>query len=318
VLDILIIGAGMSGLTAGRRLHAAGWGVAVVDKGRVPGGRMATRSFEGGRFDYGAQFFTLRDDALAAMAAEWQAVGLAEPWTQYRFRAPRGMRSIAERLAEDLDVRTGVTVARIAGGGEQWRAWTMAGEELTARTILLTAPVPQSLALLDAGGVVLDEDSRLLLRRAQYRKCLTVLARVDSPVQLGERGFAEPGDGVLSWVADNYVKGVSGEPGALTLHATAEFSERNWETSSAEVLQRMMAAAEPYLQGRGKAFYVHRWRYAEPVETLPHPFHAVGRLVFAGDVFGGPRVGGAVRSGAAAAEYLLRSYPPAASQSSEA
>jgi hypothetical protein len=278
---------------------------------------MATRSFEGGRFDYGAQFFTLRDDALAAMAEEWRAEGLVEPWTQYRYRAPKGMRSIAERLAAGLDVRTGVTVACVSGDGEQWRVRTAAGEELAARAVVLTAPVPQSLALLEAGGVALDEESLTLLQRARYRKCLTVLARVEPPVRLGEKGFAEPDGGVLRWVADNHAKGVSSEPGSLTLHATAEFSERNWETSSAEVLQRMLAAAEPYLEGRGKAFYLHRWRYAEPVETLPQPYHAAGGLVFAGDVFGGPRVGGATTSGASAAEYLVRTYPLADSQSSE-
>ncbi|MEY3368848.1 MAG: hypothetical protein RI973_2003, partial [Bacteroidota bacterium] len=37
--DVLIIGAGIAGLSAARRLHTAGWQVAVFDKGRGPGGR---------------------------------------------------------------------------------------------------------------------------------------------------------------------------------------------------------------------------------------------------------------------------------------
>jgi predicted NAD/FAD-dependent oxidoreductase len=42
-MRILVIGAGLAGLTAARRLQDRGHTVVVVDKGRAPGGRMATR-----------------------------------------------------------------------------------------------------------------------------------------------------------------------------------------------------------------------------------------------------------------------------------
>ncbi|MEM1053678.1 MAG: FAD-dependent oxidoreductase, partial [Pseudomonadota bacterium] len=60
--DTLIIGAGMAGLSCGTALAAGGIDVCLLDKGRGPGGRMATRRAEiGGQavsFDHGAQYFT--------------------------------------------------------------------------------------------------------------------------------------------------------------------------------------------------------------------------------------------------------------------
>ena len=59
----------MAGLTAARCLLRAGCDVAVLDDGRSPGGRLATRELAGGaRADSGAQFFTIRSELFAAAA----------------------------------------------------------------------------------------------------------------------------------------------------------------------------------------------------------------------------------------------------------
>lgn len=69
--DILIIGAGISGLVCATELQRAGLNVCLVDKGRGVGGRMATRRMGGGRLDHGAQFFTVRDARFRAYVEEW-------------------------------------------------------------------------------------------------------------------------------------------------------------------------------------------------------------------------------------------------------
>ncbi len=295
----------MAGLAAGQRLQSAGWRVTIVDKGRVAGGRMATRTFDEGRFDYGAQFFTTRDDSFAELARPWIASGLAVPWTEHRFRSAEGMRAVAETLAAGLDVRTGVKVVRVESAGGGWTVELETGETVQTGKLLLTPPVPQSLALLEQGGVELEAADRGVLEQASYWKCVTILVRVEGTTQVGENGFAEPGDGVLAWVGDNQAKGVSAMPGCLTLHGTREFSEAHWDEPQAVAVHAMLAAAEPYFSGRVRSYYLHRWRYAEPAMQMPELFHAVDRLVFAGDVFGGGRVGGAVASGLAAANYLV-------------
>ena len=59
--DVIVIGAGVSGLLAAARCATASSRVVVFDKGRGVGGRLATRRTDSGVFDHGAQFFTARD-----------------------------------------------------------------------------------------------------------------------------------------------------------------------------------------------------------------------------------------------------------------
>ncbi|MSO32728.1 MAG: FAD-dependent oxidoreductase, partial [Ilumatobacteraceae bacterium] len=59
---VVVVGAGIAGLTAARALSHAGHSVIVLDKGRSVGGRMATRRIGDATVDHGAQFFTVRSD----------------------------------------------------------------------------------------------------------------------------------------------------------------------------------------------------------------------------------------------------------------
>ena len=79
-MQVLVVGAGLSGLLAARELKRRGQAVEVVDKGRGVGGRLATRRLGPGRADTGAQFFTVRSPAMQAMLHEWQEAGLVYHW----------------------------------------------------------------------------------------------------------------------------------------------------------------------------------------------------------------------------------------------
>ncbi len=78
IWDVLIIGAGLAGLSAANDLHQAGLKVLVVDKGRGLGGRLAGRRIGDPTFDHGAQFMTARDSRLTASVAQRIKAGLAE------------------------------------------------------------------------------------------------------------------------------------------------------------------------------------------------------------------------------------------------
>ncbi len=55
--DAIIIGAGLGGLTAGAFLSKAGKKVLVVEKNNIIGGRCSSRTWDGFRFDVGADYF---------------------------------------------------------------------------------------------------------------------------------------------------------------------------------------------------------------------------------------------------------------------
>lgn len=74
---VLIIGAGIAGLTAARALTFSGVSAVVIDKGRGVGGRIATRRLSDGQaYDHGALRFTAQDGAVASLASSWEAEGL--------------------------------------------------------------------------------------------------------------------------------------------------------------------------------------------------------------------------------------------------
>jgi hypothetical protein len=75
--DVLVIGAGMAGLSAATALQKAGFKPLILDKGKQLGGRMANRRVGGATFDHGAQFVTARDPRFAALLEEAEIAGRA-------------------------------------------------------------------------------------------------------------------------------------------------------------------------------------------------------------------------------------------------
>ena len=72
---IVVIGAGIAGLTAAYELKKAGQDVLVLDKNDYVGGRMANVDWEGFQVDIGAKFVTTADKSLTGMVEE---MGLAD------------------------------------------------------------------------------------------------------------------------------------------------------------------------------------------------------------------------------------------------
>ena len=118
--EILIIGAGMAGLSCASALSKAGRDVRILDKGRGPGGRMAARRAEiGGElvsFDHGAQFFTARDAAFAEQVEKWHSAGIVARWPAASDEAwigTPGMNAPIREMAESLNVHWGTRALTI-------------------------------------------------------------------------------------------------------------------------------------------------------------------------------------------------------------
>lgn len=306
----LIIGAGIAGLLLARRLVAAGATVVLLEKSRGVGGRMATKRLDGAVFDQGAQFFTGRDPAVAALAAEWAAAGLVRDWggaEHPRYVSPAGMTAVPKHLAEGLDIRREHKALAVRRTAEGWVVELENRPPLAAARLVLTAPVPQALALLAAGAVPLPPPLAAELATLDYHPCLALLLALDGPAAVPPGGVA-PAAGPVRWLADNTAKGVAPGPGsALTVHTTPEFAQAHYQASETEVLALLGPALAPWLGGaRPRTVALHRWRYSEPRQTFRSPclWLPEWQLGLAGDAFGGPKVGGAILSGLALAAAL--------------
>jgi predicted NAD/FAD-dependent oxidoreductase len=321
----VVVGAGISGLLAARELQAAGWRVAVFEKERRVGGRMATRRLGGGTFDLGAQFFTVRSERFGGLVDGWLAAGVVRGWTRGfvdaqgrrnddgypRYRGSEGMISIPKYLARGLDVRTGEAVVEANVRGEVWEVRTESGTQEAGTALLLTAPVPQSVALVGSGGFELPVEARRRLERISYDPCLALTVLVDGPTGVPEPGGVQIKGEPLDWIGDNRRKGIS-EASGITVHAGPRWSREHFEADEARITDSLLRFAGIQL-GFGLVPRVvetslTRWRYSWVGRSHPEPcLLASGTtpLLFAGDAFGGAKVEGAALSGLAAADKLL-------------
>lgn len=315
---VIILGAGMAGLTAARALQDAGQPVIVLEKGRGVGGRMATRRLGEAVCDHGAQFITAREPVFAERVRQWQAAGALVEWCRGfngaddghpRYRGRPSMTSTPKLLAAGLPVQLQQRATAIARDKTQWRVATEAGPVFTSTSLVLTPPVPQSLALLKAGGVELPGGIMNSLSAIRYEPCLAVMALLDGPAAVPAPGALQLEAGPVAWLADNHAKGISPIP-CVTIHASGEFSSAHWDDDRDAVGRALIDAVRPWLgASRVQEFQVHGWRYSRPIQTLPERSILACEnpgLVFAGDAFGDARrVEGAALSGLAAAEMVL-------------
>lgn len=320
IFDCVVVGAGASGLTAASVLQQGGKRVRTVDKGRGVGGRMATRQIGEHRFDHGAQVLVGTSQELRNAISGRADNALLRPLPEFPLHSGttvtfgplggvNGMSSLAKSLASGLVIEVGVRIGSVCWADGHWQLISESGRVLVARSIVLTPPVPQTVELIENSNLHLPSPIERSLRTIAYEPCLALMIIGDPAVLRLESGFVRPSSGGVELLVDNYWKGVSAVPGAITLHGLAEFSQAMFQSSDEEIASEMLRDAGGYLTAPPVTWQVHRWRYSRAVVRLAdsclittHP----GLLAFAGDGFGPGEIEGAVQSGRQAAEELLR------------
>jgi predicted NAD/FAD-dependent oxidoreductase len=317
-----VIGAGIAGLTAARRLAAAGLEVELLDKGRRPGGRLSTRRAESLAFDHGAQYFTCRDPDFAPIVEDWCSRGIAAPWEApicsltrgavspagadaVRYVGVPGMSALARDLERGLSLRCQWTVASLEGTPRERRLRSAQGRTLEGFDVVLIAtPAPQALPLLAPSRELAER-----VRRVEMQPCLAVMLRLEEPLGL-DLGGAFVSDSPLRWIARNDSKPGRPPGECWVLHAAPEWSE-------ARIAEPPESAIEPLVEALGEALgrdlprvafaSAHRWRHALTRTPLEAPclWDPATRLGACGDWAVGGRVEGAFLSGARLAEAVL-------------
>ena len=345
--DVVIVGAGIAGLSAATELVANGRRVVVLEKSRGVGGRMATRRVGEAVCDHGAQFFTVRGPAFGGMVAEAHKAAAVATWCEgfsqaasigavvtpandghARWRGMSGMTDLSKRLVAKLPtdrcvVQTAVTVAAISVADGRVSIALDPGHEagepiiMHAAAAIVTSPVPQSLDLFAAGGL-LGGDGRIApeihqqLATVHYDPSFALMLALNRPSRVPPPGGIQFAGGPISWLADNQQKGISTVP-SLTVHASGAFSRQHFDDPPEQVAAALIDLVRPWIDGDPATTIVeqslHRWKFATPTTIIPAPLVAAVTsppIVCCGDTFGGPKVEGAASSGLAAGRWVAR------------
>lgn len=315
---ILIVGAGMAGVTMARTLADAGAAVVVTEKGRTIGGRMASRRTDHGTFDHGAQYVTGKSPPFRAVLTGLSNKGTVAYWKptgrdrtlEWHVGVP-SMNEMLWPLTGGYDLRTSTTVARIERDGEGLAVGLQphGEDEATERfdRVLLTVPAPQGERLIGHLGAPFDR-----FGEASYAPCWTLMAAFAE--RLGTEHDVhrlDPGDpSPIDWAARNSRKPErEGSHDLWVANGAPDWTRANLERERDEVVPDLLAALGNVLGldlPEPAHAAAHRWRYSRVERPLGEPFLLSddGRLGACGDWCLAPRVEAAFESGRALADAV--------------
>lgn len=319
--SVAIVGAGMAGLSCARHLADAGVAVCVVDKGRVPGGRLSTRRRGDLQFDHGAQYFTITDARFATAVSAWIDEGTVANWptrmvelSQGRVEPIKrrfsghvgspGMGSVALRLAEGIDVLSDRRVSRLIGSAGGWQLIGDDGRTLLdAETVVVAVPSPQAAKLLAVAPSVSEQAAS-----SGMSPCWAVMVSFDAPLEV-DFDAAIVQHSPLAWASHDGGKPGRGGTSSWVLHASHAWSIDHLDHSADEVREALLADLAHQVGRLPPVAHAaaHLWRYALADQPLDRPYlyDPQLRIGACGDWCLGPKVEAAYLSGLAMANCLL-------------
>lgn len=318
---IAIIGAGVAGLSAGRKLRENGLSPLILEAAKRPGGRLATQKQYGRQFDLGAQYLVPHSRRSAVLFSQWRKDGWIRPWNALALELPERKKvdtsswhvaipsqaSLAERLAEGLDLRCKTTITSVQGDAGERYLTTSEGETLGPFEVVLCALPAES------AQTVLTSFPELasLAAQVQSRPCLAAMVVFEEEVMVDfEAAFLSGGP--LAWVCRDASKPERENQECWVLHATEEWSREHLSSPAEKVASLMLSAFAPLCAVElPPVSYCrsHRWRYAAAERPLGLPFCYDDHLMLgvAGDWCSAANVDSAYWSGLDLAVAVLHS-----------
>lgn len=339
VWDVVVVGAGIAGLTCAQRLQGAGYQVLVLEKSRGLGGRLATRRVGDQPIDHGCRFLAANTPQMARLLARLQAEGWVRPWQpavytlhgaelrernpdQSGYVAPQGMTAVPKRLAADLTVWRQTRVLGLTPG-EHWRvqlgADTAQAELLQARAVVLAIPAPQALEILQPLEKILDAEVFAPLRQVRFHASIAVMAGFAAlpatPFTAQPEGWIVYGqaDPIFQWAGLDSAKRVAPQQAVVVVQSCDRFAQPYLDTADLTKAGQILLAQTANKIGADIAqpqwLQVHRWRYATVHRPAPQRTLATALplpLACCGDWCGGSDGGAALQSGWETAETVHR------------
>ncbi len=333
-MKIGIIGAGLSGLTAGRILARAGHDIVVFEKSRGYGGRMATRRIDSkspASMDHGAPYLTGSADEFLVLLAELEENGLVTLWTDRfshftddrilpempgrepgkYYAAPHGMNAIGKYLGRSLDIHFtekvgGIT--HIGGSGPKKSPWMINSASINvfeADAVIIATPAIQAYGLISTAQDEFDLRKMItVLDDVSYSSVVSLMAGYGerNPVEWKAIHCDHPH---ISWICNETSKRDFSGDMNLVIHSTDQFAKEKIGTddlsgTGSQLLRDASKILGPWA-ARPEWHQSHFWRYHIPRKSLDIPYleseNELAPIALIGDYFQGRSMEAAYMSG---------------------
>lgn len=339
-----VIGAGISGLVAARKLALAGHDVIVFEKSKGFGGRLATR-YSGDdkkiKFDHGSPHISGKDPRFLEFIEELDSKGIIKKWcngfhywngeklydqhperlkTPYYF-APEGMNSIGRYLSRWVDVRLNSRVIGMTYLGDKkgkkspWMLNFESSDTFEVDAIILATPAVQTYGLIE------NSQDEIIFKRIikeideiaynpKYSLMLTYNQQ-DIPEWKG----ISCNDDTIHWIANESSK--RDNDGKLTLicHSKGPFTQNHlFKGSPEETVRSEMVLALRKIIGDWAGNFddsdMRLWRYSQPRTFLNQDYVDTGNpnapVAIVGDYLKGSTTEQAYISGLELANHWIK------------
>lgn len=341
---VVVIGAGVAGLSCARELVRSGVSCVVLERARGVGGRCATRRVEGQPVDHGALFLHARSREFGDVLRELDPAGAIPGWP-VRVLGPRmacqpnayrpgrrrlgrreGVSLLPKHLALDVDVRLNVNVRSIEERGGCLEVASDQGDRWKAAYVVAACAVDESLELVGPTVERWPDAAPKLerMRGVPVQPAFTVIAGYPLAAPEPEFDVWHPLEAtMLHTISHDSAKRERPRHRVLVLQGRAKWSVERHSVPDAEWRGELLWEAGELLGGwaaEPEWTQCHRWVSARVLERhqLGDPVVFMGpsecAVAAIGDAFArDPGLEGAYMSGIALAEQI-REVPGVASR----
>jgi len=338
-----IVGAGLSGLVAGRALTRAGHQVIVFEKEQSQGGNLASKKVgKNAIVDYGTGYFTISTPEFQSFADELEEKDIISEWTDHfglydgakqhdvnpnrdydsYYTAPNGMNEIIRYLSRWVDIKLGAKVGgltHIGGQRSKKKSWIL---NLTDFSVVEVDAVIIATPAVEAYGLIhmtQDETPSKKITRVidevSYHSSFALMYGY-SGKEIPDWNALEVNNDVIAWISNEASKRGNNEEAAFVAQSTDQFARQNQHRDESYIIGKM----EEELQKIFKNDYhfpewrdLHYWKYARAKNPIDDAYFMEmemqeAPLSLIGNYFKDITVETAYLSGLKLAEHWIKKY----------